>query len=131
MFNPKLIIKGFSILALTLLLILALCGTIFGEDWPYRKEITIDHTKIATNLTNFPVLINFSSDPDLAIKAQEDGDDIVFTSDDGSTKLDHEIESCGLGKSSEPFFDNGHGYLYVLWRPCRRFSRESNRRVGF
>ena len=50
----------------------------WDTDWSYRKEITIDHTKVAASLVNFPVLISFASDADLASKAQDDGDDIVF-----------------------------------------------------
>ena len=63
----------------------------WNTSWLYRKEITIDHTKVAENLTFFPVLISLASDADLASKAQSDGDDIVFTNTTGS-KLSHEIE---------------------------------------
>ncbi len=42
--------------------------------------------------TNFPVLIYLSSDSELAAKAQDDGDDILFTSSDGTTRIAHEIE---------------------------------------
>ncbi len=64
--------------------------------WPYptlnyRKNITIDHEKVETDLTNFPVLIDLY-DTDLHEKAQLDGDDIIFT-DTSGTKLDHEIEN--------------------------------------
>ncbi|MBE3120857.1 MAG: DUF2341 domain-containing protein [Thermoplasmata archaeon] len=59
--------------------------------WQYRKEITINHTKVAADHTNFPVLIHIT-DPDLASKAQQDGDDIYFA-DVLDTKLNHEIES--------------------------------------
>jgi len=62
----------------------------WNSNWQYRKLITIDHTKVAANLTDFPVLIDIT-DTDLASKAQEDGDDIAFTDYD-SVKLDHEIE---------------------------------------
>ena len=64
----------------------------WDTDWSYRKEITIDHTKVAATLANFPVLISFSSDADLASKAQSDGDDIVFVNNATGTKLNHEIE---------------------------------------
>ena len=68
--------------------------TWYNYDWNYRKKITIDHTKVSgtTNLSNFPVLISLT-DSDLQSKAQSDGDDILFTSSNGTTKLDHEIES--------------------------------------
>jgi hypothetical protein len=65
----------------------------YGCGWGYRKSITIDHTKVSGTQADFPVLINLSADTDLAADAQDDGDDILFTSSDGTTKLSHEIES--------------------------------------
>ncbi|MFA5103132.1 MAG: DUF2341 domain-containing protein, partial [Candidatus Thermoplasmatota archaeon] len=63
----------------------------WNDSWMFRKEITIDHTKIATDLSEFPVLISLTSDADLAAKAQADGDDLVFT-DKTMNTLNHEIE---------------------------------------
>jgi hypothetical protein len=60
--------------------------------WNYRKKITIDRTRVAATQTNFPVLINLATDADLASSAQANGNDILFTSSDGTTKLNHEIE---------------------------------------
>ncbi len=67
----------------------------YNAGWAYRKAITIDHTKVAggADLSDFPVLINLGSDAQLAAGAQADGDDILLTSADGTTKLDHEIET--------------------------------------
>lgn len=63
------------------------------SSWQLRKAITIDATKVSSGPhTNFPVLVNLSSDASLASRAQSDGDDILFTSSDGATKLSHEIE---------------------------------------
>ena len=69
-----------------------------GGTWQYRKAITIDNTKVPnTDQTNFPVLISHT-DADLKYTTSGgkvtdlEGDDIIFTSADGSTKLDHEIE---------------------------------------
>ena len=67
----------------------------FNSSWNYRKNITIDHTKVNGTQTNFPVLINIS-DSDLASDALANGDDIVFTNSTGS-KLDYEIESYSSG----------------------------------
>jgi hypothetical protein len=64
----------------------------YNASWAYRKQITIDHTKVSANLTDFPILVNLSSDSDLASHAQGDGDDILFTDSNGA-KLDHEVES--------------------------------------
>ncbi len=69
----------------------------YDDAWLYRKEITIDATQVAANLTDFPALINLSSDPDLAALAQSDGDDILFTRADGTTRLSHEIDRYQTG----------------------------------
>jgi hypothetical protein len=66
-------------------------GQWWNLNWTNRKFILVDHTKINTNLVNFPVLINLPSDADLAARAQTDGNDIVFTDYQGH-KLNHEIE---------------------------------------
>jgi hypothetical protein len=55
----------------------------------YQKPITIDHTKVAATLTNFPVLIDLV-DTDLKNHVQSNGNDIVFTLN--GQPLDHEIE---------------------------------------
>ena len=48
----------------------------WNTNWGYRKEITIDHTKVTADLINFPVLISVDADNDLKNKAQADADDI-------------------------------------------------------
>ncbi|MFX1424791.1 MAG: DUF2341 domain-containing protein, partial [Promethearchaeota archaeon] len=58
--------------------------------WKYRKNITIDHTKVVSDVTNFPVLIDIF-DHDLQTKAQASGNDIIFA-DLEDNILDHEIE---------------------------------------
>jgi uncharacterized repeat protein (TIGR01451 family) len=63
----------------------------YGPEWGYRKKITIDHTMVAGDLGDFPVLLGFT-DTDLRDKARNDGWDILFTSDNGTTKLDHDFE---------------------------------------
>lgn len=64
----------------------------YNDSWRKRRAIIIDHTKVAGDLTDFPFLVSLSSDTGLASNAQDDGDDILFTSEDGATKLAHEIE---------------------------------------
>ncbi|GLZ30154.1 hypothetical protein Lesp02_23440 [Lentzea sp. NBRC 105346] len=68
----------------------------YNSSWRYRKAITIDRTKVGATLTNFPFLVS-RTDSDLAADAQSDGDDILFTSSDGTTKLNHQIESFTSG----------------------------------
>lgn len=74
----------------------------YNEEWLYRKEIIIDHTKVAGDQTNFPVVIDLT-DPSLTTKAQPDGDDFLFTDAKGD-KLSHEIE----------LYDSTTGHL-VVW----------------
>ncbi len=75
----------------------------YDSNWQYRKKITIHSTKVSASLTNFPALVNLSFDLDLANDAQSDGDDILFTSANG-TKLNHEVEK----------YDGSNGQL-VAW----------------
>ena len=71
----------------------------YNTAWAYRKQITIDHTRLSgtADLMNYPVLID-RLDPDLAATAngggmaQAGGTDIVFTAADGVTTLAYEIE---------------------------------------
>jgi len=53
----------------------------------------VKNTTDSVDLSNFPVLVNLSSDTELAASAQDDADDIVFTSSDELTQIDHEIEN--------------------------------------
>ena len=75
----------------------------WNNNWEYRKKITINHSKVDTDLINFPVLIILDSDINLANNAQNDGDDITFT-DKSNNKLNHEIE----------YFNDSDGEL-VAW----------------
>ena len=86
----------------------------YSGEWPYRKTISIDYTQVADDLTHFPVLVDFT-DTDLQSKAQPDGDDILFTSDDGMSKLNHEIE----------YFDSSSGHL-VAWVNVPSLSSDQN-----
>jgi len=61
-------------------------------NWSYCKRITIDHTKVQSDQTDFPVLLNRSSDNDLATYAQSDGDDIAFVNAYNTSQYEHEIE---------------------------------------
>lgn len=60
--------------------------------WTKRQKISIDHTKVSANQTNFPVLISEANlNAEIFTLAQNNGNDILFTSSDGKTKLDHEL----------------------------------------
>jgi hypothetical protein len=83
-----------------LLLILFRPGTTeaawYSDTWRFRKLITIDHFKVPSTQTNFPVLVAIT-DAGLKSNTQQTGNDILFTSSDGSTKLSHEIETFATG----------------------------------
>lgn len=51
-------------------------------NWTYHKELTIDSTKIASNLSNFPIRVFLNSINFDFTKAESDGSDIRFTVDD-------------------------------------------------
>src|SRR5690349_6765394 len=57
----------------------------------YRKSIAITPPTLTAALTNFPVGILADADAQLADNARDDGHDIVFTSADGTMRLDHEL----------------------------------------
>ncbi|MBI4699242.1 MAG: DUF2341 domain-containing protein, partial [Nitrospirae bacterium] len=70
----------------------------YNSSWSFRKKITVQSGQVSSGPhTDFPMLVNLASDAQLAANAQADGDDILFTKSDGTTKLDHEIESYTAG----------------------------------
>jgi PKD repeat protein len=87
----------------------------YSCSWAYRKNITLNKTAVAADLTYFPVLVSLAADADLAADAQNDGDDILFTSSDGTTKIPHEIEN----------FAGGTGLL-VAWVNVSSLSSSAN-----
>ena len=61
--------------------------------WSYRKQITIDETKVDDDLTDFPVLVGLASSTNFDFtKASSTGADIRFTSSDEATRLKYEGE---------------------------------------
>jgi hypothetical protein len=65
-------------------------GTVDG--WSYRKKITIDHTNVDADLSNYPLLVKINQDTDIGANAQSDGEDIRFTTSTG-VLLPYERES--------------------------------------
>jgi len=57
-----------------------------------RRKLTIDCSKIDSDLTDFPVLVKLTSSNFDFSKANSDGYDIRFTSSDGTTLLKYERE---------------------------------------
>jgi signal peptidase I len=68
-------------------------GTYFAQGaWTARKPISVNAAEISADLGNVPILVSVV-DAELAVGAQVDGFDFVFTDSDGVTRLDHVIES--------------------------------------
>lgn len=65
--------------------------------WLYRKSLTINSSLTPGALTNFPLYVSTAADSDLTAHAQADGDDIAFFASDGTTQLEHELESYVTG----------------------------------
>ena len=64
----------------------------YNEKWSFRKLLTIDSTKVSGEHSNFPIIVDII-DSELSTGANSNGADILFTSSDGTTLLDFEIES--------------------------------------
>lgn len=60
--------------------------------WTYRKIIIIDESKVDADLTDFPVLVKLTSTNFDFSRALSTGNDIRFTSSDGTTLLKYERE---------------------------------------
>lgn len=67
----------------------------YNPAWTNRKAITINHNLVTSNLNDFPMLFSATNDANLRSVAnggsvgKSDGTDILFTSADGTTKLNH------------------------------------------
>jgi hypothetical protein len=64
----------------------------FLAGWSKRQKLTIDHTQVDDELTDFPVKVIVSSDNPLFDTAKSDGSDVRFTAADGETLLKFERE---------------------------------------
>jgi len=67
----------------------------FDIDWQYRNAITVSNP-VGTTLSDFQVKIELNSLFDFT-KAENNGSDILFTSDDGTTPIPHWIENWDFG----------------------------------
>ena len=104
----------------------------YDPDWLYRQKITIDHTLIAEDLTDFPVLITDATvQASLFVHARSDGADIVLTAGDETTGLKRELVTYDaiagelelLRQGPEPV-----GHRYGDLRPLRQYRRRRDER---
>jgi len=87
------------------------------DAWSCRQKITIDSSKVSGTgvLTNFPVAVTEANIAGgIWAYAQANGDDILFTKADGTSKLNHEVEA----------FDPGAGTM-ALWVNVPRLGKET------
>ena len=101
--QTKIILSFLTLLFLTFLVPSDAFGDWYDTSWDHRNKITVSLNAVtSSDLSDFPVLISLT-DSDFT-PANSDGSDFVFTSSDGTTVLDHEIEK----------FDSSTGEL-VAW----------------
>lgn len=73
----------------------------YSASWSKRIKLTIDSTKVSSNLTDFPVYVNLANlDADLFTTARSDGGDIRITKADGVTELPRELVTFTPGSST-------------------------------
>ena len=101
--QTKIILSFLTLLFLTFLVPSDAFGDWYDTSWDHRNKITVSLNAVtSSDLSDFPVLISLT-DSDFT-QANSDGSDFVFTSSDGTTVLDHEIEK----------FDSSTGEL-IAW----------------
>jgi len=72
----------------------------YNNGYTYRRAVTIDYTKVSgsSDLSNFPVLVDITNNSlrttgNSGSVTNSNGYDIIFTAADGTTQLDHEVET--------------------------------------
>jgi len=86
--------------------------TWYNNDFPHKRKITINSSYVSGSHTDFPILVTPSGLTGVA----SDGTDIVFTDDDESTRLHHEIDTFSLGTGN-------------IWVKIPSFSEDSNKDI--
>ena len=88
----KVILSVLALFSIALIVPSDAFGAWYNDDWENRKKITISlNTEISNNLNNFPVLVSVT-DSDFTKSSDNEGRDIFFTTNDGTTLLSYEIE---------------------------------------
>lgn len=90
------------------------------DGWLYRKKITVDHTKVPADLTNFPVKVVLR-DADVLAATQPGGADLRFTDADGTSRLSHETVPQNI--------QAGTGCWSWFSRPTALFLAQANKTI--
>lgn len=72
----------------------------YDPSYPKRRKFTFQTPNVGSNLTDFPAYIRINSDSDIGKDCQEDGADLVFTTDDGQTLVAHQIENFSVASNA-------------------------------
>ncbi len=111
---------GKSLYAVATVILLFSPTVLLAENFHYSKTITIDHTKVPSTLSNFPLLVTIANDNDLKNHVTNpNGYDLVFK-DAGGARLDHELEK----------WDPATGTLTAWVRIPMDFPRFRRHRIG-
>ena len=73
--------------------VVEVCPDTWLDDWTFRRQLVIPSSLVADDLQDFSVFLKRSSDTALASELLSDAADLRFTSEDGQTLLDHELEN--------------------------------------
>jgi hypothetical protein len=65
----------------------------YNTAWPYRVSVLVHHRFVAEEVIDFPLLVTITDPQHPLFAHSSDGKDLVFTTDNGRTKLPHEIEA--------------------------------------
>lgn len=75
-------------------------GTWLGQGtWTYRKPVVVDANRVSADVATYPLFVEVT-DAELQAGATASGDDLVFTAADGTTRLDHAVETYDAGTGS-------------------------------
>ena len=79
----------------------------YNPSWIDRVKITVDHTKVPSNLTNFPVYVNLADLPaGFFSNVRSDGGDIRVTTSDQTTEIAREVVAINTGGSTGELYFN-------------------------
>lgn len=90
----------------------------YDSSWKYRRKLIITKTNVKDDIKAYPLLVNLGTDTSFKNRAQADGDDFLFTTKDGVTKIPHEIEK----------YDSSTGEL-VVWVKVDKVDDGSNTEI--
>ena len=73
----------------------------YNSNWGYRVKLTVDSSKVGSDLTDFPIFIDLSEMPsDFWTHVKTDGADIRITKSDQTTEVAREVVGLSTGTST-------------------------------